>query len=55
MFIDVVIVLGILGVAYLNYLSLTRTDELDEVVGQMLYDLGKKGVLEVDIVEEKDA
>lgn len=55
MFIDVVIVLGILGVAYLNYLSLTRIDELDEVIGQMLYDLGKKGVLKVDIVEEEDA
>ena len=51
---DIIILVGLVVVAYLNYLSLKRIDELDEVIGQMLYDLGKKGVLDVDINEEGD-
>jgi hypothetical protein len=49
--IDYVILVGLALAAYLNYLSLVRIDELEDVIGQMLYDLGKKGVLEVDIQE----
>jgi hypothetical protein len=49
--IDYVILVGLALAAYLNYLSLVRIDELEDVIGQMLYDLGKKGVLEVDIRE----
>jgi hypothetical protein len=51
---DIVILVGTALVAYLNYLSLKRVDELDEVIGQMLYDLGKKGILDVKIQEEGD-
>ena len=51
MIIDYVILVGLALAAYLNYLSLVRIDELEDVIGQMLYDLGKKGVLEVDIQE----
>ena len=51
MIIDYVILVGLAVAAYLNYLSLVRIDELEDVIGQMLYDLGKKGVLEVDIQE----
>lgn len=51
MIIDYVILVGLALAAYLNYLSLVRIDELEDVIGQMLYDLGKKGVLEVDIRE----
>ena len=51
MIIDYVILVGLAVAAYLNYLYLVRIDELEDVIGQMLYDLGKKGVLEVDIQE----
>jgi hypothetical protein len=50
--IDVMILVGLLVVAALQYYNMRQVQELEEVVGQMLYDLGKKGVLNVEIHED---
>jgi hypothetical protein len=36
----------------LNWWEIRKVQTLEEVVGQMLYDLGKKGVLDVEITED---
>lgn len=46
-------ILGLLVISVLlNWYELGKVRNLEEIVGQMLYDLGKKGVLDVEINED---
>jgi hypothetical protein len=36
----------------LNWWEIRKVQNLEEIVGQMLYDLGKKKILDVEITED---
>lgn len=47
--INIAILVGLAVNVVLNWLSLRNTGQLEEVVIKMLMDLGKKGILEVEV------
>lgn len=50
--IDVFIIAGLMALGYLNWRTYEDVDELGQVVAEMLIDLGKKGILKVDIEDD---
>jgi len=52
--IDILILVGLAVHAYFAWRTLQDIDHLEGIVGQMLFDLGKQGILKVE-VEEDDA
>lgn len=50
--IDVFIIAGLMALGYLNWRAYEDVDELGQVVAEMLIDLGKKGILKVDIEDD---
>lgn len=54
MLIDLLILVGLAVSCYLNWQAIMRVEELEQVVAQMLLDLGEKGILKVEVTEGDD-
>lgn len=52
MAIDVVILVGLAVILWLNWVTWQRVEELEDVLAQVLLDLGKKGILVVELTED---
>jgi hypothetical protein len=50
--IDWIIIAGMVVNVVLNYVAMKRAEEVEDVLGQLLYDLGKQGVINVEIYED---
>jgi hypothetical protein len=50
--IDWIIVAGLVINVVVNYFAMKNTEEVEEVLGRLLYDLGKKGIIDVEIRED---
>jgi hypothetical protein len=51
--IDILILIGLAVNAYLAWVTWQDMDHLEGIVGQMLFDLGKQGVLKVEVEEDE--
>jgi hypothetical protein len=49
---DYIILFGLVINAGLNWWEVRKVQNLEAIVGQMLLDLGEKGILEVEISED---
>lgn len=54
MLIDLLILVGLTVSCYINWKTWERSEGLEEVVAQMLLDLGEKGILKVEVTDEDD-
>jgi hypothetical protein len=52
MAIDIVTLVGLAIILWLNWVTWQRVEELEDIVAQMLLDLGKKGVLVVEVTKD---
>lgn len=52
MAIQIAILLGLLLLLYLTWKTSQEVEELEKVVAQMLIDLGEKGILEVEVMDD---
>jgi hypothetical protein len=52
MAIDIVTLVGLAIILWLNWVTWQRVEELEDIVAQMLLDLGKKGVLAVEVTKD---
>ena len=52
MAIDVVILVGLAVILWLNWVTWQRVEELEDVLAQVLLDLRKKGILVVELTED---
>lgn len=50
--VDIIILASLMALGYLNWRTYEDVDELGQVVAEMLIDLGKKGILKVDIEDD---
>lgn len=51
MVVESIIVVGLILIAYLNWTTYKGLENVESIVGNMLYDLGKQGILKVNIRE----
>ncbi len=52
MVIDYVIVAGLILISYMNWRTYQDVTEIGEVVASMLIDLGKQGILKVEVEDD---
>lgn len=52
MAIDIVTLVGLAIILWLNWVTWQRVEELEDIVAQMLLDLGKKGILAVEVTKD---
>ena len=50
--VDVIIIAGLMALGYLNWRTYEDVDQLGQVVAEMLIDLGKKGILKVEVEDD---
>lgn len=50
--VDIIILAGLMALGYLNWRTYEDVDELGQVVAEMLIDLGKKGILKVEVEDD---
>ena len=50
--VDVIILAGLMILGYLNWRTYEDVDQLSQVVAEMLIDLGKKGILKVEVEDD---
>lgn len=50
--VDIIILAGLMALGYLNWRTYEDVDELGRVVAEMLIDLGKKGILKVEVEDD---